>query len=204
MDAINNVEPVQQAAVADNSGNAGKLNHLRKWWFIFWLLPGTSKPWLIVKENMLEKARKTFEGTDIKLTPSGQKCLGGFIGIAERKDAYVNGLVWQWCFQLKVLCYVAKSKPQAAYVAFVSGFKHKLTYHIRTIPDMHQYLTPFDLILDTIFIPAITDGHHCSVDERLLLSLPPKKGSLSIHIFTTWSMTEFSNSQKVTSNLSSR
>ena len=211
MDAINNVEPVQQAAFADDLGGAGKLNRLREWWGkvvsfgpSFGYYPEPSKSWLIVKENMLEKARKIFEGTDIKLTTSGRKYLGGFIGIAEGKDAYVNGLVQQWCAQLKVLCDVAKSEPQAAYVAFVAGFKHKLTYHIRTIPDMHQYLAPFDLILDTIFIPAITDGHHCSVDERLLLSLPPKKGSLSIHIFTTWSMTEFSNSQKVTSNLSSR
>ena len=31
-----------------------------------------------------------------------------------------------------------QTKPQSAYAAFVSGFKIKLTYFIRTIPDISE------------------------------------------------------------------
>ena len=69
-----------------------------------------------------------------------------------------------------MLSTVAKSQPQAAYSAFVSGFKNKLSYFMRTIPDISNL---FRLIEDTIqnrFIPAITGGCTCSEEERKLLS----------------------------------
>ena len=45
----------------------------------------------------------------------------------------VEELVSSWCDQLKFLSKIAKTEPQAAHVAFLGGFKHKLRYYIRTM-----------------------------------------------------------------------
>ena len=43
------------------------------------------------------------------------------------------------------------------------------------MPNIKQHLTQLDAIVDNVFIPAITDGHLCTTDERLVLSLLVKK-----------------------------
>ena len=58
-----------------------------------------------------------------------------------------------------------------------------------------------DALVDQLFIPAITDGHMCSDDERLLISLPVKKGGLAIPIFSSIAELEFSNSRAATDQL---
>ena len=83
----------------------------------------------------------------------------------------------------------------------MNGFKHKLTYHIRTLPNIKQHLTQLDALVDQLFIPAITDGHMCSDDERLLIFLPVKKGGLAIPIFSSIAELEFSNSRAATDQL---
>ena len=100
-----------------------------------------------------------------------------------------------------VLSKIAKTEPQAAYAAFVSGFKHKLTYYIRTMPNIKQHLTRLDAVVDNVFIPVITDGHLCTTDERRLLSLPVKKGGLAIPIFSTMADFKFANSRAATEQL---
>ena len=100
-----------------------------------------------------------------------------------------------------VLSKIAKTEPQAAYAAFVSGFKHKLTYYIRTMPNIKQHLTRLDAVVDNVFIPVITNGHLCTTDEQLLLSLPVKKGGLTLPIFSTMVDFEFANSRAATEQL---
>jgi hypothetical protein len=48
------------------------------------------------------------------------------------------------------------------------------------MPNIKQHLSKLDDIVDNVFIPAITEGHVCSTDERLLLFLPVKKGRLAL------------------------
>ena len=81
------------------------------------------------------------------------------------------------------LCEIAKLEPQAAYSCFVSDFKHKLNYIMRTIPDISHLLKPIDDIILTKFIPAITDGIKINKKERKLLSLHAKYDGLAIPIF---------------------
>ena len=103
--------------------------------------------------------------------------------------------------QLKLLSKIAETEPQSAYIAFVSGFINKLTYFIRTIPDISYLLL---LLEDTIrykFIPAITGGQICSDNERILLSLPTRFGGLNIPLFHELSKIEYENSRKITKGL---
>ena len=138
---------------------------------------------------------------EYKITIEGRKYLGGFIGSKSGCGEYEEELVNSWCEQLRVLSKIAKTEPQAAYAAFVNGYKHKLTYHIRTLPNIKQHLTRLDALVDQLFIPAITDDHMCSDDERLLISLPVKKGGLAIPIFSSIAELEFFNSRAATDQL---
>lgn len=102
---------------------------------------------------------------------------------------------------MKVLTQIFLTAPQSAYCAFVTGFKHKLTYVMRTIPDIGYLLRTIDECIDTEFIPAITGGHTCNHLERKLLSLPTRMGGLGTPIFSEMSVIEFDNSKTLTNDL---
>ena len=113
------------------------------------------------------------------------------MGTEEAIHEYVQELVADWVEQLDVLTSVAKSEPQAAYAAFTSGFKHKMTYFIRTIPNIAGDLKPLDEKINSDFIPAITEGHLCTSVERSLLSLPVRMGGMAMPVFSEMSDGEF-------------
>ncbi|XP_028416582.1 uncharacterized protein LOC114540659 [Dendronephthya gigantea] len=195
-------DSVKHVAFADDLSGAGNLAPLRTWWDNLVTVgpklgyyPKASKSWLVVKPEVEDEAHLIFAGTDIKITTEGRQCLGGFVGSEAGQSEYIDGLVDSWCNQLILLSKIARSEPHAAYAAFTSGFKHKLTYYIRTIPNIKQQLTKVDEVIDNTLIPAITEGHICTVEERLLLSLPVKKGGLAVPMFTNIADFEYLNSR---------
>ena len=140
------VTTLKHVAFADDLGGAGDLLELRRWWDNIMNCgpklgynPNASKSWLIVKPEVQTKAQEILRGTKINITREGRKYLGGYIGSEDRWDEYADKLVNSWCGQSMVLSKIAKTEPQAAYAAFVSGFKHKLTYYIRTMPNIKQH-----------------------------------------------------------------
>ena len=92
---------------------------------------------------------------------------------------------------IRILVDIAKTEPQAPYSSFVSGFRHKLTYMMRTIPNISHLLNMFDDIVQHEFIPSITGGKIINMNERKLLSLPVKYGRLVLPIFAEISDIEF-------------
>ena len=106
--------------------------------------------------------------------------------------------------QLEVLSKISEIEPQAAYAAFVFGFRNKLAYFIRTIPNLEILLAPIEEIIRFNLIPALalTNGHQCSDMERKLLSLPARHGGLGLTNFTETSSSEYENSRKVTNAFS--
>ena len=149
----------------------------------------------------MREAEEIFEGTGINITTEGRKYLGGYVGTREGAEAYVNELQEKWLQELNELTKIAMSEPQAAYAAFTSGFRHKVTYYMRTIPNLEGVLKPLDKFIDEHFIPAITEGHICSNDDRKLLSLPARLGGMGIPIFTESCTREFENSLQMTETL---
>ena len=63
---------------------------------------------------------------------------------------------------------IAETEPQSAYAALFSGFKSKLTYFFRTIPDISELLLPLEHKIRQKFIPAFTGSQICSDNERVL------------------------------------
>ena len=94
-----------------------------------------------------------------------------------------------------------ESKPQSAYTGFVGDFKGKLTYFRHTIPSLGELLKPSEDVFRFKFIAAITGGHLCSDNDRILLSLPMRFGGLAILLFHNDAKYECQNSKKLTSSL---
>ena len=109
--------------------------------------------------------------------------MGAIVGSEIYKREYADDLVKDWNSQLRILSTIAESQPQAAYSAFVSGFRNKLSYFMRTIPDISNLLIPIEDTIRNRFIPGITGGPICNKEERGLLSLPTRYGGLAIPIF---------------------
>lgn len=124
------------------------------------------------------------------------------MGSLEGKENYIRELMNdEWLPQLEELSKIATSEPQAAYSAFTAGFKHKLTYFIRTIPHLSDILKPIDDIINKQFIPAITERQAISEEDRRLLSLPVRMGGLGIPIFSESCVIEYEISQRITNQL---
>ena len=118
----------------------------------------------------------------MNITAEEKRHLGAVIGSTEYHDKYVKDLVKVWDKQLTILSTVTKTQPQAAYLAFASGFKSKL-YFLRTIPNIRHLLLPVERTIRNKFIPAVTGCHICSNKERALIFLPTRYGGLAIPIF---------------------
>lgn len=196
---------LKQLAYADDIGAGAKLGTLRSWWTSiekngpsFGYYPKAEKSWLVVKEEKFHEAVELFKNTGINITTDGRKYLGGFVGTEEAKIEYVTELRDEWINQLVVLSEIAKSEPQAAYSAFIAGFQHKMTYFIRTIPDLAEILKPLDECIEKHLLPAITEGHVLSESDRKLLSLPVRFGGLGIPIYQELCSKEYANSRKAT------
>ena len=93
--------------------------------------------------------------------------------------------------KLNMLWDIARTEHQAAYSCFVSGYKHKLPYIMRTIPNISHKLEKIDELILTKFIPTITGGTYVNPDELYLLSLPAKYDGLGIPIFSGLAGIEF-------------
>ena len=136
------------------------------------------------------------------LTLEGTRNLGTVIENHLYKEIYMGELVTNFNNQLQLLSKIAKrAEPQPVYAAFVSGFKCKLTYFIRTIPDVSELLLPLGHKIRQKFIPAITGGQICSDSETVLLSLPTQYGGLNIPFFHETAKFEYENSMIITKQL---
>ena len=122
--------------------------------------PKASKSYLIVKEDQLPNATALFGNSNVNITVEGKRHLGAIFGSDGYKREYVDELVKDWNSQLCMLSTVSQS--QAAYSEFMSGFKNKLCYFTRTIPDISNFLPPIEGTIQNRFIPAITGGRICN------------------------------------------
>ena len=107
-------------------------------------------------------------------------------------------LIIDWNNQLILFLSIAESQLQASYLAFASGFKSNLSYFMRTISGISQFLHPLEETIRSKFIPALTGGHICNNTERHLLSLPTRYGGLAIPIFYELADAEFESLRKIT------
>ena len=169
----------KEVALADDFTYAGKLSSIKNYWGQltsigpkYGYFPKTSKSYHIVKEDQLTNATVLFDNSNLNITVDGKRHFGAIVGSDGYKREYVNELVKNWNGQTCMLSTVAESQPQAAYSAFMNGFKNKLCYFMRNSPDISSLLLSIEDTIRNRFIPSITGGHICNEEERKLLSLP--------------------------------
>ena len=138
------------AAYADDLRVAGPIDQIRILWNTlcrlgpkFGYFPEGSKSWIIVRENEEERAEAIFDNTKIKITTDSQRHLGAVIGTANFKQNYMKENINPWIQELRILSKIAWYEPQVAYSCFITSFKHKPTYFMRTIPNIGKELNPF-------------------------------------------------------------
>ena len=121
-----------QSWFADDSAAASVLRRLRRWWDIlasdgpaYGYFPNASKSILVVKERCYREALELFSDTSVVVTCNGARYLGAAIGSADFKENFVSTKVREWADELTRLADFARSQPQAAYYAYVSGLRSR-------------------------------------------------------------------------------
>lgn len=195
-------------AFADDLTSAGKISKLHSWWKDllemgpkFGYFPKPSKTVLIVKPEFETMASEVFQNSNIKITTTGQRHLGAVIGSEIYRREYVEEIVSKWKDELLLLSKIAEIQPQAAYSAYIHGFKGKYNYFNRTIPTMYNHLNAIEDILRNHFIPAIIGESFISDHLRQLLALPIRLGGLAISIPHLKTETEYNASRTLTEQL---
>ena len=170
-----------EVVFADDFSVAGNLNSIKDYWD---KLTATGpkygyfpKPiiYLIVKEKNWWN-HKTFLLIQ-EWNHSWRKThLGAINGNTEYCEQYVKDLVKDWDNQLTILSTIAETQLEAAYLAFATGFKSKLNYFLRSIPNIRHLLLPLERTIWNKFIPAVTGYHWWNDEERVQILLPTRYG----------------------------
>ena len=63
-----------------------------------------------------------------------------------------NVITWR----INLFANIAKSEPQVTHAGFSKGFKNKLSYHLRVLPDIGKLLDPLDYVIESKLIPALS------------------------------------------------
>jgi len=207
---LNITSSTKQCWYADDANGAGKLNDLKVWWQQLNTMgpdlgyhPNEQKCWLITKTDKEELAKDIFQDTVINVTTHGHKHLGAVIGSRLYLEEYLIEKVDDWVGQITTLAEFAASQPQACYIAYTFGLKHKWTYYLRTLPDIEELLIPLEHVISRVFIPAITD-HICTDAERNLIALPVRMGGLGLENPCQTACSEFLSSTSITAPLVQR
>ena len=117
LDNIVNSDECAQCWFADDSSAAGKLKEIRKWWdelhssgpkYGYYPLP--RKTVLIVKEELVDEAKRIFENTGITISSTGERHMGAWVGSQAHKEKYVSDKVDKWIVDVEEL---ARLKPQS-------------------------------------------------------------------------------------------
>ena len=175
---------VKQCWFADDASGAGTMSEIKQWWNglntfgpDIGYFPNAKKCWIIAKPEKKALVREAFEDTVINVTVVWQKHLGAVIGSRDYLQDYVNEKVTSWVNKVAQLPEFARAQPQASYANNTFGLKHRLTYFLTTLPDIQDFLEPFEEAISQVLMPAIVECK-CSKLDRDVLALPERLGGL--------------------------
>ena len=71
---------------------------------------------------------------------------------------YVEEKVEDWISQIVRLAEFAQSHPQASYVAYTFGLRHRWTYFLRTLPNVEDLLKPLERAISNVLADTFNGG----------------------------------------------
>ena len=178
----------KMVAFADYLTSARGLSNLRSCWKVLLVIgpkygyfPKPSKTILMVKPEYESEAAEIFDNTNIKITSSGQRHLVVVVGSELYRKKYVEDIVSKWKDELLLL--LSKSagiQPQAAYSAYIHGFKSKYNFFICTIPTMQNHMKIIGDVLRNHFISALSGESPISEHLRQYIALSIRLVGLAV------------------------
>jgi len=124
-------------------------------------LPNANKCWLITKPEKEERTKAMFDGTAINISAEGHQHPRAVVGSRKHLEDYVEEKVEDWISQIVRLAEFAQSHPQASYVAFTFGLRHRWTYYLRTLLNIENLLEPLEHAISDVLIPSMAE-HKCT------------------------------------------
>ena len=117
----------------------------------------------------------------------------------------MNEKVAEWHKEFEHLSIIAKSQPQAAYSAFINGYRHKFTYYVRTISNIAHLFKPIeDIITPNLSEPNLLPqilGFEVSLPDHEIFVLLTRLGGLGIPVMTTEADFEYNASRTLSAPL---
>ena len=102
------------------------------------------------------EVRNVFANSGAHTTAERKRYLDVVIGSIEHCDKDVKDLVKDWESQLTIWSTITEARLQGAYLAFASGFKSKLNFFLKSIPNLRYLLLLLEGTIRNKFIPAVT------------------------------------------------
>ena len=140
------------AAYPDNLATAGPIHQHKKWSDALWIQ--IQNLVVILKEvnHAEERAKSVFKHTNVKITTERKRQRRAVTRTKNYQQNYIKEKIDQWITELRMLCKIAWYELQPAYSCFITGFKHKPTYLMQTIPNISNQLKQLDGIFRTFII----------------------------------------------------
>ena len=191
---------------ADDSTKGGKLREVKAWFELlkaqgpgYGYFPEPKKSVLVVAERDLQEAREVFGANGPKIT-TNQRLLGGHLGSADGKRAYVQGKAESWADAVKKLAKLAEKLPQAVFVALTKSLQCEWQYVQRVTKDCGADFKPVEEAIASSLLPSLLQEKVSPVD-RLLYGLPVKFGGLGVADPTTTADAAFRTSRAAAEHL---
>lgn len=175
-----------QCWYADDSSAQGHFDDLKRWWDKlnthgphYGYFPQGPKSYLVVHPADVSSAKQRFEGTGITIV-TGQRFLGGYIGLDEGKEEFLGRRMTKWVECVKKFAMAGETQPQSAYAAFTKSVQFQWQYAQRVIDGGGLVYSCLRDAIWSVFLPAIVGDKELAVQERQLFSLPVAKGGLAV------------------------
>jgi len=120
----------------------------------FGYFPNPCKSSIVVDSASKCAAEHLFGPLGVKVV-CDHKFLGGFLGGAPARDAFVLNKVHQWISDFQHLSHMAAPQPQAAYAALSKSLQHEWIFLQRVIPECSTLFVDLEKTLLSSFLPAV-------------------------------------------------
>ena len=118
----------------------GKLSHIRRWFDLllevgpgFGYYSNPRKSSIVVGPESQSAAEHLFRSLGVEVV-CDHRFLGGFLGGASARDAFVLAKVDQWVSDIHHLSHMAESQPQAAYAALTKSLQREWIFLQHVVP----------------------------------------------------------------------
>ena len=175
---------------ADDASACGKLSHIRRWFDLllevgpgFGYYPNPRKCSIVVGSTSRSAAEHLFGSLGVEVV-CDHRFLGGFLGGASARDAFVLAKVDQWVSDIHHLSHMAESQPQAAYAALTKSLQREWIFLQRVVPMCCTLFANLETTLLSSFFPAMFGCEISSLEQRMF-SLPVRFGGLGVDLPVT-------------------